>query len=73
MRPAVVVFGAIGTIEITTIRDIKAALERFTVEETLSRFQNVIAAKFTADFTEKLHVMINERSAYDNTPAKQSR
>jgi hypothetical protein len=73
MRPAVIVLSAIGTIEITTIRDIKAALERFTVEEALSRFQNVIAGKFAADFVEKLHAMTNELAAYDNLPAKQSR
>ena len=48
MRPAVVVLSAIGTTEITTIRDIKAALQGFAIEKTLTRFQNVIARKFTA-------------------------
>jgi hypothetical protein len=55
MRPAVVVLGAIGTVEITAIRHVKTALERFTVDETLARFQNVIAGKFTADVFENLH------------------
>ena len=72
MRPAVVVLGAIGTIEIATIRDVKTALQRFAVEETLTRFQNVIAGKFTADFIEKLHAITKEYAAYDNLPAKQS-
>ncbi len=36
MRPAIVVLGAISTIEITTISDVKAALQRFPVEETLT-------------------------------------
>ena len=57
MRPAVVVLGAIGTIEITTIRHVKTALQRFAVEETLTGFQNVIAGKFAADFVEKLHAV----------------
>src|SRR5207248_10727241 len=48
MRPAVVVLGAIGTIEITTIRHVKTALQRFAVDEALARFQNVVAGKFTA-------------------------
>ena len=73
MRPAVVVLGAIGTIEITTIRHVKTALQRFTVDEALTRFQNVIAGKFAADFIEKLHTMMKEQAAYDNLPAKQSR
>jgi ribosome-associated toxin RatA of RatAB toxin-antitoxin module len=55
MRPAVVVLGAIGTIEIATIRDVKTALQGFAVEETLTRFQNVIARKFTAGVFKKLH------------------
>src|SRR6266404_2641402 len=73
MRPAVIVLSAIGTIEIATIRDVKTALQRFPVEETLTRFQNVITGKFTADFTEKLHAMMKEHPAYDNLLAKQSR
>ncbi len=72
MRPAVVVLGAIGTIEITTIRYVKTALQRFAVEEALARFQNVIAGKFAADFVEKLHAMMKGHAAYDNLPAKQS-
>jgi len=55
MRPAVVVLSAIGTTEITTIRDIKAALQGFAIEKTLTRFQNVIAGKFAADFVQELH------------------
>src|SRR5207248_10915797 len=57
MRPAVVVLGAIGTIEIATIRDVKTALEGFSVEETLTRFQNVIAGKFAANVVEELHAV----------------
>ena len=72
MRPAVVVLSAISTIEITTIRHVKAALQRSAIEKTLTRFQNVIAGKFTADFIEALHAM-KEHAAYDNLPAKQSR
>ena len=73
MRPAVVVLGAIGTIEVTAIRHVKTALQRFTVDEALTRFQNVIAGKFAADFVQKLHAMMKEHAAYDNLPAKQSR
>src|SRR5713101_2204678 len=36
MRPAVVVLGAIGTIKIATVRHVKAALQRFPVEKTLT-------------------------------------
>ena len=73
MRSTVVVLGAIGTIEITTIRHVKTALQRFAVDEALARFQNVIAGKFAADFFEKLHAIMKEHAAYDNLPAKQSR
>ena len=73
MRPAVVVFGAIGTIKIAAVSDVKAALQRLPVEETLTRFQNVIAGKFTADFAKKLHAMMKEHLAYDNLLAKQLR
>src|SRR5438067_11386430 len=71
MRPAIVVFGAIGTVEIATVRDVKTALQRFPVEQTLTRFQNVVAGEFTADFSKKLHAMMKEDSAYDNLLAKQ--
>src|SRR5213075_708157 len=73
MRPAVVVLGAIGTIEITTIRDVKTALQRLTVDQALTRFQNIITGKFTADFAKKLHAMMKGHPAYDNLPPKQSR
>ena len=63
MRPAVVVLSAISTIQIATIRDIKAALQRFAIEETLTRFHNVVAGKFAADFVEELHAMIKERNS----------
>ena len=72
MRQAVVVLGAIGTIEITAICHVKAALQRFAVDEALARFQNVIAGKFAADFVQKLHAMMKEHAPYDNLPAKQS-
>ena len=55
MWPAVVVFGAVGAIEITAVRDVQAALQRFSVEETPTGFQNVIAGKFAADFVQELH------------------
>ena len=51
MWPAIIVLGAIGTIEVTTVRHIKAALQRFPVEETPARFQNVVTGKLAADFT----------------------
>jgi hypothetical protein len=73
MRPAIVVFGAIGTIEIAAVRDVKTALQRFPIEETLTRFQNIITGEFTADFAKKLHAMMKEHPAYDNLPPKQSR
>ena len=66
MWPAIVVFGAIGTIEITAVRNVKAALQRFPIEETLTRFENIITGEFTADFAKKLHAMMKEHSAYDN-------
>jgi hypothetical protein len=71
MRPAIVVFSAISAIEIALVRYIKAALQRLAITETLSRFQDVVAGKFAADFTEELHAMMKERTAYDNLPAKQ--
>jgi hypothetical protein len=55
MRPAIVVLGAISAIEIAPVRYIKAALQRFAVTETLSRFQDVVAGKFAADFVQELH------------------
>ena len=73
MRPAVVVFGAIGTVKIATVRDVKTALQRFPIQKTLTRFENVIAGEFTADFAKKLHAMMKEQPAYDNLPPKQSR
>ena len=71
MRPAIVVFSAISAIEVALVRHVKTALQRFAVEKTLAGFQNVIARKFTADFIEKFHAMMKERTAYDNLPAKQ--
>jgi len=50
-----------------------AALQRFAVEETLPRFQNIVAGKFTAYFMAKPHATMKERPAYDNLLAKQSR
>jgi hypothetical protein len=47
-------------------------LQRSAVEQPLTRFQNVVAGKFAADFTEKLHSMMKEHSAYDNLSPKQS-
>ena len=58
IRPAVVLLGAIGTIEIATVRDVKTALQRFAVEQTLARFQNIIAGKFTAGVFQSLHAAL---------------
>jgi hypothetical protein len=55
MRPTVVVLGAISTIEIAAVRYVKAALQRFAIEETLTGFHNVIAGKFAAKMSKKLH------------------
>src|SRR5260370_29339054 len=41
VRPAVVIFGAIGTIGIATIRDVKPALSPFAVDQSPFRLQNV--------------------------------
>jgi hypothetical protein len=71
MRPAIVVFGAIGAIEVALVRHVKAALQRFAIEKTLTRFQNVIAGEFATDFIEKLHAIMKERTAYDNLSTKQ--
>ncbi|HEY2144035.1 MAG TPA: hypothetical protein VGH06_06740 [Candidatus Udaeobacter sp.] len=60
MRTAVVVFGVIGATEIATVGHVKTALQWFLVEETPTRFQNVVAGKFTADSIEELHAD-NER------------
>src|SRR5207249_8062560 len=60
MRPAVVVLGAIATIEIATVRDVKTALQGFAVEETLTRFQNVIAGNFAANVVDDLHRVFDE-------------
>ncbi|PYJ38221.1 MAG: hypothetical protein DME84_05330 [Verrucomicrobia bacterium] len=57
MRPAIVILGAISTIQIATVRDIKAALQRFAIEETLTGFHKVIAGEFAADFVEELHAI----------------
>ncbi|HEY2625374.1 MAG TPA: hypothetical protein VGI41_01345, partial [Candidatus Udaeobacter sp.] len=54
------------------IRHVKAALQRFAVDEALTRFQNVISGKFTADFIEKLHATTKEHGVYDNLLARQS-
>src|SRR5438034_1142775 len=62
MRPAVVVLGAIAAIEIATVRDVKTALQGFAVEETLTRFQNVIAGKFAANVFDDLHPVWEERT-----------
>ena len=62
MRPAVVVLRAIGTIEIAMIRDIKTALQRFAIEQTLARFQNIVAGKFTADVFQNLHAALMRSS-----------
>jgi hypothetical protein len=46
-------------------------LQRFPIEETLARFQNIIPGKFAADFTKEFHAMMKERAAYDNLSMKQ--
>ena len=72
MRPAIVVFGAIGTIEIATVRDVKTALQRFPVEETLTRLQNVIAGEFTADFAKSFMRLIGRFSLGASYPRRNS-
>ena len=57
MQPAIVVFSAISAIEVAPVRYIKTALQRFAIEKTLTRFQNVIAGKFATDFVEELHAV----------------
>src|SRR5947208_14465026 len=55
MRPAVVVLGAIGTIAMATVRDVKTALQRFAVEATLTRFQNDIPGQLAANIFANFH------------------
>ena len=71
MRPGVIVFGAISAIQVALVRYVKAALQRFAVDEPFTRFQNVVAGEFAADFIEKLHAM-KEYAPYDNLLVKQS-
>lgn len=51
MRPRIIVTRAIGTIEIASVGEIKAALKRFAVKKTLARFKQVITGKFAADWS----------------------
>jgi hypothetical protein len=55
MGSAIVVLRAIGAIEVALVGDVKAALERFTIEKTLTGLQNIIAGKFTAGLFKNLH------------------
>ena len=55
MRLRVIVFGAIGAIEVALIGQVNTALQRFAVEKTLTGFEKVIAGKFAADLLYSLH------------------
>jgi hypothetical protein len=52
VRTAIVVFGAISTIEITAVCHVKAALRRSLVRKPLAGLQNVVAGEFATDFVE---------------------
>ena len=55
MRLRVIVFGAIGAIEVALVGEIETALQRLAIEEALAGFEQVIAGKFPADFIEQIH------------------
>ena len=50
MRFRVVVFGAIGAIEIALVREVEAALERFAIENALSRIRADCSRKIRGRF-----------------------
>src|SRR6185436_15389262 len=58
MRPTVVVFRAIGAIEIAAIGQIKTALERLAIEEALAGLEDVITGKLAADVLKQCHESI---------------
>jgi hypothetical protein len=64
MRLRVIVFGAVGAIEIALVRQVKAALERLAVEKTLAGFEQIIAGKFPADLIEQIHVIPGGEGLY---------
>ncbi len=55
MRLRVIVFRAVGAIEIALIGQVEAALERLAIEDALAGFEQVIAGEFAADFIEQVH------------------
>src|SRR5450631_2239902 len=56
MRLRVIVFRAVGAIEVALIGEVEAALQRLAVENTLSGFEQVIPGKFPANLVEQVHV-----------------
>ena len=55
MRLRVIVFRAVGAIEVALIGQIETALERLAIENALSGFEQVIPGKFAADLIEQVH------------------
>ena len=55
MRLRVIVFRAVGAIEVALIGQVEAALKRLAVENALAGFEQVVAGKFAADFIEQVH------------------
>src|ERR1700731_550320 len=55
MRLRVIVFGAVGAIEIALVGEVEAALQRLAIEQAFAGFEQVIAGKFAADFIEQVH------------------
>src|ERR1051326_6156251 len=51
----VIVFDAIGAIEIALGGKIETALQRLAIEEPLARFEQVVAGKFAADSIKQVH------------------
>src|SRR5215813_15400537 len=71
MRPAVIVFGAISAVQIALVRHVQTALQRLSVFETLSRFQDVVAGEFAADFVQQLHAVERYEVVYGLLSAMQ--
>jgi hypothetical protein len=57
MRAAVIVFGAIGAVQIAAVGYIETALQRLPIEQALARLRDIIARKFASNFVEKVHLV----------------
>ena len=57
MRLRVIVFRAVGTIEIAFVGEVKTTLKRLAVEKPFPGFEKIVAGKFAADFIEQVHVI----------------